>query len=318
MSRCETHEDEMGSEEDGGDCASASYRDDEHSDDGEGRHVSAKHKFITFDEIQRERRLALNRASARDRRKRKKDMLDTLGHQVMDLKKKLEVSDNENKKLRARVAELHSALKQTELTVATLSCHKSNVAQSTLSSARGGASVLEEQALQHLLHRAPIAMSTTGAGLLANHPASEAERTPLFDNFQRLLGHQQTFPPPSLSRPTGIGTAGALAEPNEAILRAMLLMKSRDANPPGMQLLSGVGAASALASRPPAAGMATGSDRAVGTSPLGAYSTYLRQQALQPTVGALTSWGREHLDNAVLKLLSGIAEHGESAPARDF
>jgi hypothetical protein len=301
-----------GKQDTGDDASSVFNRDDEKSEDGEDTQSSSKQNYMTFDEIQRERRLALNRASARDRRKRKNDTLETLSIQVSDLTKKLAASDNENKSLRARVVQLEAALKQTELTVSTLP----SMAPSALSSLVRN-SVLEEQALQHLLHGVPVAGSAPAAGLLGRHQAtSEVECASVFDNIQRLIAQQQGFHPPALSRATGVGNTGTLGESNEALLRAMLLMKSGEVGSSGMQRLPGMGDGISLASRAPSATIPPASDGVVG--PLSAsYSSYLRHQSFQPAGASLASTGRENLDSAVLKLLSGFSsERGEIAPGR--
>jgi len=69
----------------------------------------------------REKRLAMNRASARARRKRKKELLSSLAAQVQELTSKNEKLQNKNDSLSNRVEQLQSALSEAKQTITTLS-----------------------------------------------------------------------------------------------------------------------------------------------------------------------------------------------------
>ena len=71
-------------------------------------------------QVRREKRLAMNRASARARRKRKKVMLETLGHQNAELTKQNLDLVNENIALKAQLDKLEAALEQSKVTIAAL------------------------------------------------------------------------------------------------------------------------------------------------------------------------------------------------------
>jgi hypothetical protein len=70
--------------------------------------------------VRREKRLAMNRSSARARRKRKKTLLDTLANQLTDITKRNQTFQRTNDTLRARVEQLESALAQAQATISTL------------------------------------------------------------------------------------------------------------------------------------------------------------------------------------------------------
>jgi hypothetical protein len=67
--------------------------------------------------VRREKRLAMNRASARARRRRKKDLLDILSAQVTDLKHQNQAQQGANETLNARVEQLEAALSQAKTTI---------------------------------------------------------------------------------------------------------------------------------------------------------------------------------------------------------
>lgn len=68
----------------------------------------------------REKRLAMNRASARARRKRKKVLIDSLSNQVTDLTKQNQTLMNQNIALKAKLEQLEQSLEQSKSTIATL------------------------------------------------------------------------------------------------------------------------------------------------------------------------------------------------------
>jgi hypothetical protein len=70
--------------------------------------------------VRREKRLAMNRASARARRKRKKVLLDSLATQVTELTRRNQTIQLANDTLRGRVEHLESALGQAQTTIAAL------------------------------------------------------------------------------------------------------------------------------------------------------------------------------------------------------
>ena len=68
----------------------------------------------------RSRRLAMNRASARARRKRKKVLLDSLAKQVTELTKQNQVLEQNSQTLQGRAQQLESALAQSQATITQL------------------------------------------------------------------------------------------------------------------------------------------------------------------------------------------------------
>jgi hypothetical protein len=70
--------------------------------------------------VRKEKRLAMNRVSARARRKRKKVLSDSLANQVIELTKRNQTIQHTNKKLRGKVGHLESALAQAQATIASL------------------------------------------------------------------------------------------------------------------------------------------------------------------------------------------------------
>ena len=70
--------------------------------------------------VKRERRLAMNRSSARARRKRKKVLLDSLANQVSELTKRHDSLELTNSTLQARIQQLQSSLVQAQATITTL------------------------------------------------------------------------------------------------------------------------------------------------------------------------------------------------------
>lgn len=72
----------------------------------------------------REKRLAMNRASARVRRKRKKVLIDSLSNQVTDLTKQNQTLMNQNIALKAKVEQLEQSLEQSKFTIATLAASR--------------------------------------------------------------------------------------------------------------------------------------------------------------------------------------------------
>lgn len=186
-----------------------------------------------FDEIQRERRLELNRASARARRKRKKDALETLSKQVSDLNAKLEISESENKRLRAHTLKLESALQQADITIATLSRQGSHFVKPPPYPTLRNASAHESQSLQQLLHTPSMQGNAVGSSRLGSHSVRDSERA-LHENIQRLISKNvpsQAYSHSSL--PTN--TPASMGRHNDPILRAMFLSKSQGMGFPGMK-----------------------------------------------------------------------------------
>jgi myosin heavy subunit len=70
--------------------------------------------------VRREKRLAMNRASARARRKRKKVLLDSLANQLTDITKQNQTLQRSNDTLRARVEQLEPLLAQAQATISAL------------------------------------------------------------------------------------------------------------------------------------------------------------------------------------------------------
>ena len=79
-----------------------------------------EHQGDELSRARREKRLAMNRASAKARRKRKKALLDSLANQVLDLTKRNQALELTNKTLRARLEQFESALAQAQATITAL------------------------------------------------------------------------------------------------------------------------------------------------------------------------------------------------------
>ena len=115
----------------------------------------------------REKRLAMNRASARARRKRKKVLLDSLANQVTDLTKRNQTLQLNNDAMRARVDQLESALAQAQSTITSLVAEMRSPLQHQL----GGLSALGggQDSIRSLLLGAAPTAGALGDPLLAAH-----------------------------------------------------------------------------------------------------------------------------------------------------
>ena len=96
------------------------YDDDDSTHDSKNDDVGVGKPGNELSKMKRERRLAMNRTSARARRKRKKVLLDTLANQVTELTKQHQALELTNGTLRARVQQLEASLTQSQATIATL------------------------------------------------------------------------------------------------------------------------------------------------------------------------------------------------------
>jgi hypothetical protein len=108
-------------EEDTSDEDSNEHSEDEDMEEGEdadSSNLSGRPKEVQT--VRREKRLAMNRASARARRKRKKTLLDTLANQVSELSKRNQTLQLSNDTFRGRVEKLESALTQAQATITSL------------------------------------------------------------------------------------------------------------------------------------------------------------------------------------------------------
>jgi hypothetical protein len=91
--------------------------DDEVADDGTGR---AGEPIDELTRVRREKRLAMNRESARTRRKRKKILLESLEQQVADLNKRNQSYRIANENLKTKVTQLETDLGMARSTIAVL------------------------------------------------------------------------------------------------------------------------------------------------------------------------------------------------------
>lgn len=131
------------------------YQDDSEEDGKEGDDLSSSdeehdQKRIRTEEnessgspsrvgtARREKRLAMNRASAKARRKRKKVMLDTLSAQVNDLQTVNQALTSTNESLQTRVRQLETALVQANATITALRGGGGAAAGGTSSSGASG------------------------------------------------------------------------------------------------------------------------------------------------------------------------------------
>jgi hypothetical protein len=113
----DSSEDESGAtiEEDHWNNVSASARAGKSGDDIFGRAIAD-----TIELRRKAKRLAMNRVSARARRKKKKVLSDSLANQVIELTKRNQTIQLKNKKLRGKVGHLELALAQAQATIASL------------------------------------------------------------------------------------------------------------------------------------------------------------------------------------------------------
>jgi hypothetical protein len=97
------------------------------SDNEEGSKVGSGEPRDELSRLRREKRLAMNRESARARRKRKKVLLETLEQQVSDLTKQNQRYRITNETLTLQVAQLENDLALAKSTIAVLSNQSSNL-----------------------------------------------------------------------------------------------------------------------------------------------------------------------------------------------
>lgn len=95
--------------------------DDSEDDDSEAKKLKAGGRGGDLSRLRREKRLAMNRESARARRKRKKVLLETLEQQVADLAKRNQRFQLANETLSAKVHQLESELSVARSTITLLS-----------------------------------------------------------------------------------------------------------------------------------------------------------------------------------------------------
>ncbi|CAJ1943309.1 unnamed protein product [Cylindrotheca closterium] len=118
----------------------------------------------------REKRLAMNRASARARRRRKKDLLGSLAAQVQELTNQKHMLQTKNDSLSSRVEKLESALTQAQATITSLSSGAPSVQSSLfqpLASSAPPSSMgqMSESALRSILLSAGAGLQASAGGL---------------------------------------------------------------------------------------------------------------------------------------------------------
>lgn len=96
-------------------------------------------KQSSFLSMRREKRLAMNRASARARRRRSKVLLSSLSSQVSNLTQENQALRERNEKLNERIEQLENALKHAHTTIATLAGDASRKPHDQLISQLAGA-----------------------------------------------------------------------------------------------------------------------------------------------------------------------------------
>lgn len=84
----------------------------EQTSDGDDRETTKADRVGTIHKRKREKRLALNRASARERRKRKRVLIDDLQDSVSKLRQDNQSLRGTNEKMRARLEEMMSVFTQ--------------------------------------------------------------------------------------------------------------------------------------------------------------------------------------------------------------
>jgi hypothetical protein len=92
--------------------------DMQEGEDADSTNLSGRPKEVQT--VRREKRLAMNRASARARRKRKKTLLDSLANQLTELTKRNQTLQLSNDTFQGRSEQLESALSQAQATISSL------------------------------------------------------------------------------------------------------------------------------------------------------------------------------------------------------
>jgi hypothetical protein len=180
--------------------------DMEEGEDANSSNLSGQPKEVQT--VRREKRLAMNRASARARRKRKKSLLDSLASQVTDLTKRNQALQLSSDTFRGRADQLESALTQAQATISSL------VADSSRGSAKQpphqqlgaaasvgstiGLSAANQEALRALLLATAPQLNPTSFHSAASSVLEEQIRSA---QAAQLLGQQQ-------SRSALMGAAG--------------------------------------------------------------------------------------------------------------
>ena len=193
--------------------------------------------------LRREKRLAMNRASARARRKRKKVLLDSLANQVTELTKRNQAVQLANETLRAKVDQLESALSQAQATIASL---LSDPRQAALTQSLGrhdlGIAATAQQETLRALLQAPSASLNPAASMLAGNAsigAAAAGSVSLSD----LLAQHKLLNAHLLAQ----GGAGAAGQPSQS------------------QLMEAAGLAAALRRDPAFSAVAAASSSPIGS-----------------------------------------------------
>lgn len=158
----------------------------------------------------REKRLAMNRASARARRKRKKELLGSLAGQVQELTNQNQTLQSKNDTLSSRIEQLEAALAQAQTTITTLSSGNAASMQSLHqphAASAAGVGQLSDSALRSLLLGSGLSgasglglSSAFGDSLLNARAAQQLE----LQNQLRLLNATSGF------GAAGLGGSGGL------------------------------------------------------------------------------------------------------------
>lgn len=153
--------------------------------------------------VRREKRLAMNRASARARRRRKKDLLDTLSTQVSDLTNQKQALQTANEGLKARVEQLEAALHQATNTITAIASASSGASGLSSTTIGGGGGNTDEARLRSLLLGAGI----SGGG--CNGTAGSGIGLGLGDSFINARAAQLLQQQNQMKLLEGLGASGA-------------------------------------------------------------------------------------------------------------
>eukprot|EP00934_Nitzschia_sp_Nitz4_P003145 Nitzschia sp. Nitz4//scaffold23_size168460//50670//51695//NITZ4_002211-RA/size168460-processed-gene-0.251-mRNA-1//-1//CDS//3329543611//3135//frame0 len=167
------------SEEDEDDVDDAELKGD---DDLEGNEDGDQSNFF---KLRREKRLAMNRASARARRKRNKVLLSTLSTQVSDLTQKNRNLQEANEKLIDKVQQLEAALQQSQSVLGNLISQQDHLASAGLA---GNSPLTGLHGENHELFRSLLNHpSSSMSGSMLGTPLTPATPSMPTSNLRELL-----------------------------------------------------------------------------------------------------------------------------------
>ena len=188
-------------------------------------YTDKRRQGLDYDTLRREKRLAMNRATARERRRRKKERMELLEQRVQDLTQKNSIIQESNEVLRARVAQLEAQLKMANST-AEGSQVSTNNSQASLSHTEPSAQGFVDASRQDWRASARLSNTSNGGagggpliggllGRLQQHSATNASNI-----CQAWLANSQAkssrsdapspthLPSPGLSQPWRSSSAG--------------------------------------------------------------------------------------------------------------